>query len=710
MVLSFRLNLVLRMAILVACVIAVVGLYTSWRIGDAAEELSNRVIRQTSNLIDQRVGGLLEKAEGQARLVAGITKPTFSADLNPAVDSSRFPLLAAQILETIRANPEFGAITVTLDRTGEYVQVAQTPSGALRVQTSELIAGGNRVQKDWIPFGNRLRETAQTTVDILDPRDEEPYQATASARKTTWSSTRIVRNLPTGPTAGTICSTPILNAEGEFLGVVSVTLTLSDLSLFLRTIKVSERGFASIFEQKSEGDPVLIADPNPGRMFTLTSGEEQMVELSKSSDLLLRSIASEVANVPRMQPADFQVARRNVENETYLMGIGSVSGESRPMWALAVVVPQSDFLDWSRETVLFFLSFAAIAIGTGVGVAWLLANRVAKPLQELALETDRIRALDFEERQVQRSNIQEIDLLSDSFESLKAGLRSMEKLVPTDYARSLISSGQEAKLGGERRHITTYFGDIVGFTRLSHQLPPEELVEVLTEYLDVLSSQVLEYGGTLDKFNGDDVMAFWGAPIITTDHATMAVRSALQSIDALETLHSEWREQGRPVLSASFGIATGDVMVGNVGSRKRMNYTVIGDSVNLASRLQSLNKFYRTHILASDQTKVESGDIFLWRIVDLVEVVNRDEPVAIYEPLCLLREASADEIKAAELTEQAFRTYVKRQFVRAAQIYDEVLALRPNDGPASILHARCLKYTQDPPAENWDGSFEMMLK
>jgi adenylate cyclase len=321
-----------------------------------------------------------------------------------------------------------------------------------------------------------------------------------------------------------------------------------------------------------------------------------------------------------------------------------------------------------------------------------------------------VRSFDLEPRPVIVTNVREIDELAASMEQMKTGLRSLEKLVPADYARWLIASGQEAKLGGERRRITTYFADIIGFTALSEKMEPEDLVEVLTEYLDVLSGEVLRYGGTVDKFNGDDVMAFWGAPNPTDDHAFLACKSAISSQSTIEHLHTEWRGDGRPLLRASFGISTGDVVVGNVGSRQRMNYTVIGDAVNLASRLQGLNKFYSTEILLSEQTVAEAGGRIVSRLVDWAVVAGRGVSVPVLELMALSESADPGLVALAEEHDEAMRLYRAREFERAGDGFRKILAKKPHDGPARILLARCQHFESEPPGVNWDGAVQLIVK
>lgn len=706
---SFRTALLIRFTIVLLISLGVAGLYTSWQVGKTANELSERVITQTSRLIDQRVDALLTDTEDQAKIVAGIARPTFAGPENGAFDSKQFLRLASEVVELIRIKPDYAAITITLNRTGEFVQVSQTPSGGTSIQTTEVIASGKRVRKTYVPYGNRLEPFSQETGQFTDPRTQQSYRKAQESKLVSWTTADLLQNLPSGAQLGTICSAPILDSEGRFLGVVSISITLTDLSRFLQTVKVSENGFPTLIELLGDRSKV-IADPQPQRLMTSDAGGPRLITIDELPDERLKIVAKTVEDFPRFSESETRISKFKYNNEVYFLGFRRISGAQRPPWVLAVALPQNDFLNWSRETNLFFLTFTALALAVGAAVALLLADRVVRPLQSLVAETVKIKQFEWGESKPLHSNIREIDDLSISFETLKSGLRSMEKLVPADYARSLIASGQEARLGGERRHITTYFGDIIGFTRLSHELPPEDLVEILAEYLDVLSDVVLDNDGTLDKFNGDDVMAFWGAPTLTTDHAKTAVSAALKSLLAITELHIELRQNNMPILSASFGVATGDVIVGNVGSKKRMTYTVIGDSVNLASRLQGLNKFYSTHILASEGTYKECEKDFVWRLVDSVSVFGRFESEQVYEPLGFTADTTHDLVRLAEISNQAFALYQNREFEAAAKAYEEILAVHRNDGPSSILHARCIKFMKKPPEKDWDGSYQMSLK
>jgi adenylate cyclase len=175
-------------------------------------------------------------------------------------------------------------------------------------------------------------------------------------------------------------------------------------------------------------------------------------------------------------------------------------------------------------------------------------------------------------------------------------------------------------------------------------------------------------------------------------------------------MHAEWQKQGKPVLTASFGIATGDVIVGTVGSRERMNYTVIGDAVNLASRLQGLNKLYETQALIGEVTVREAGDAVVTRLIDFVAVAGREKPASVYELMALASEATPEEVRAATLHNAAMELYRARKFVEAADGFRTVIAVREGDGPARILLKRCLEYIERPPGSDWDGSYRAESK
>jgi adenylate cyclase len=269
----------------------------------------------------------------------------------------------------------------------------------------------------------------------------------------------------------------------------------------------------------------------------------------------------------------------------------------------------------------------------------------------------------------------------------------------------LLLHPERLKLGGERRHVTLFFSDLAGFTSLSERLSPEEVVSLLNDYLSRMTDIILEEEGTVDKFEGDAIMAFWGAPLAQEDQALRACRAALRQQAALEELNKGFADLGLPPLTMRVGLHSGEAVVGNLGSQKRFDYTVIGDTVNLASRLEGLNKFYGTFILASETTVAECGDGVQFREVDRVAVKGREAPVAVYQPLGL--EGTLTPEMTDLSTEFALALAVYRQgiFSEAAALFDDILAKHPDDGPSQVFRERCRSFQASPPPSGWDGVF-----
>ncbi len=372
---SIRTALVIRMSVVLLVAIVVVAAYTYARLQAAADELSNRLIRYTSDQIDSRIGALLDKTEAHARAVAGLTKPTFTGDRSSSVSSREFPILAAQIVELIQFNPEFAAISVTLDKSGDSVQVSQTPAGGLSVVTTEVVVGGSWIKKTWRPFGDRLELVSQVAGQTEDPRQEADYGEVKGGAATTWSETQVLRNLATGPAPGVLCSAPILSANREFLGVASVSLTLSNLSRYVQRIKVSPNGLATLFEYTEDSGARVIADAQLQKVIVNDAGMQRMATIQEIDDPVITKVASFLTETPRMQPSSISIHGYRLDGTEQYTGIRRISGDGRPNWALAVTLPEKDFNQWASGTVYFFVYFLVLALSVGAALAFLLAEK-----------------------------------------------------------------------------------------------------------------------------------------------------------------------------------------------------------------------------------------------------------------------------------------------------------------------------------------------
>jgi adenylate cyclase len=275
----------------------------------------------------------------------------------------------------------------------------------------------------------------------------------------------------------------------------------------------------------------------------------------------------------------------------------------------------------------------------------------------------------------------------------------------------LVANPQKLALGGKREELTVLFSDIEGFTTMSQGMQPEEIVTLLNEYLSGMSAVIFRHVGTLDKYEGDAVMAFWGAPVPQADHALRACRAALDMQEAAARLNGEWKEKGRPHLRTRIGVNTGTMVVGNLGGEGKFDYTVIGDSVNLASRLEGANKEYGTHIMVSERTYDAVRAEIIGRQVDRIAVMGRSEPVVAYELLGLRGMPEAEALEEfVRAYSEGLAAYFSRSWPSSLAHFDRALQLRPDDGPARIHRERVRHYIQHPPPPEWDGVFVLHSK
>lgn len=280
--------------------------------------------------------------------------------------------------------------------------------------------------------------------------------------------------------------------------------------------------------------------------------------------------------------------------------------------------------------------------------------------------------------------------------------------VNPSVVEELISHPEKLTLGGERKELTALFSDIAGFTTISEGMPPEELVGLLNEYLSEMTALVFRNDGTLDKYEGDAIMAFWGAPIAQDDHALRACRTAVQMQEAMVELRERWRTKRRPPLHIRIGINTGEMVVGNMGATGKFDYTVIGDSVNIASRLEGANKIYGSGILVSERTYELVRGEAVGRELDLITVQGRSEPLTVYEILAMNHGRAPAALTAfLERYSRALALYRGRQWSAARAAFAELLTIRPDDGPSRLHAERSALYAAQPPPADWNGVFHM---
>ncbi|MDP1676724.1 MAG: adenylate/guanylate cyclase domain-containing protein [Bacteroidota bacterium] len=294
----------------------------------------------------------------------------------------------------------------------------------------------------------------------------------------------------------------------------------------------------------------------------------------------------------------------------------------------------------------------------------------------------------------------------------KAQIKGMfEKYVDKAVVKQIIDNPSLVKLGGEERDLTTLFADIEGFTRMAEQMGPQNTVGMLNSYLTEMSNIIIENHGTIDKYIGDAIMSFWGAPLSDSDQAYNACAAAINMQRKLLALHTKWIHFGRPVVNQRIGINSGRAVVGNMGAETRLNYTAIGDAVNLASRLEGVNKEYGTRLLMSDNTYYKVKDRVLCREMDLVVVMGKTEPVRIYELIALADEVQTDATKKfLESYHNGLEAYKKRAWKSAIDQFQHALSIRRDDIVSNLYIQRATMFVDVPPPDDWNGVFVMTKK
>ena len=276
--------------------------------------------------------------------------------------------------------------------------------------------------------------------------------------------------------------------------------------------------------------------------------------------------------------------------------------------------------------------------------------------------------------------------------------KSFALYLAPEVVETMVASGKMPALGGEMRNVTMFFSDLSGFSSIAEAMTPVELVTLMNEYLSAMTDVIQSHGGYVDKYIGDSIVAMFGAPADDPAHATNAVRAALKCHAKLAELNAHHPAFAGHGLSHRIGLNSGEAVVGNIGSRRRFNYTVMSDTVNVASRLEGANKYYGTAIMASETTKAQTGDAFAWRELDAIRVLGRGEPIRVFEPLAENGATSADQAKVAAAYAQGLACWRARDYAKAADAFERMA----QTDPASALFAkRAQAFIANPPPPDW---------
>ena len=472
-------------------------------------------------------------------------------------------------------------------------------------------------------------------------------------------------------------------ADGKVSGVAAADITLDGLSQYLAERRISPGALSYILDQQGR----VLAASDLSRTYANENGRVSLRHISSLDNGLP---AAAFGARPRGTEKIYSFDR---DGQEYVARLSAFAPELGTRWQLFVVAPISDFTGEFEANNKRLLAFGLAALLLQIVIIYFLTGAISSPLERLAAKVGVIQSLADKDLPTVVSPIKEISVLSRAIDTLDSTVKSFASFVPVGLVTQLLHSDQKLELGGHSRFLTIFFSDIEAFSTLSEEVPAQELLLRVSKYLEIVTNAVNHEAGTIDKFIGDGVMAFWGAPALLDDHAWRACIASLRIQRDMDALNAQWQGQGTKPMRIRIGIHSDAVLVGNIGSKERMSYTVMGDGVNIASRLEGTNKEYGTRICIGHSVYKEAGENLCVRPIDDVTVKGRRSKIPVYELLGAFGvepelEPDARTIELCRLTRLAYETAGTGDFALAVERYNRILVDYPGDPVASEMSRR----------------------
>jgi adenylate cyclase len=481
------------------------------------------------------------------------------------------------------------------------------------------------------------------------------------------------------------------------IGVISIDIKLEALSEFVDSLKVTPHSTVFVFD-----------DQHTNLIAASTLKHYSGKNIPTISDLKLPWAASSVQHHKATKDSFFFY---NYQGNKYLAFYKNLTNALNHNWCVVITLPISDFTKALTRILTASVLIALIILTLGVFFILLISRVISKPIVRLTSDAHLIRELELTKLAdpYKPSYIREINYLQNSFHNMRQSLASFVRYVPFALVKQLVNSGDVACVAGENREITCLFSDISGFTSISEKMDPRELMQYISEYFEAMTKIIIRHQGTLDKYIGDAIMAFWGAPAENARQAINACQCAVALLTELEGLNRRWQQLQKPTIKIRVGINTGNAIVGNVGSDDRLSYTALGDNINLTSRLENLNKVYKSTIIVSQYTYELVKDHYNFRLLDYVAVRGKQNGVHVYELVTHLHPFIVNKIDLDEYNKrfkQGFETYKVGDWDNAVAIFTQLIKDYPGDELAEIYLQRSRKLQQNGAPIDWQGMWK----
>ena len=667
---------------LFVAIVLVIGLtlvYLSFsRITSVTNSAASKFIDKVAELSADRIGFQFKLVRDDLEVLKGIPSIQ-TADIT---DNPRFTALLAAML---RNNEQLFSLYVGYDD-GSFIEL-DAIEGARREARTRLEAPDQAAFRLVIisradPAGIKSRrlflsDKLETIRELPGPLDydprERPWYKDASRRDGTWLTGPYVF-FATGKQGYTVQ----LALEQGTDGVVAGDLLLDATQELLKREQLTPSAVAFLFDD----DDHILAHPKMSEMM----GREVSGTLPRlrETDMagVLKAIRAWKANAISEQ------FFRDPAGRLYAAAFRTIVNSGPARLHVAVVAPVDEFFAsiLSERGRLFAAALAFV--GLMIPIVYFMGSLLSKSLRALAEETDRIQRFEPSIAPPVHSIIREIDELGRSVSKMRTVTETFSRFVPRRLVEKLIETGTPLQLGGTRKEVTLLFSDVVNFTEITEKADPARVMKYTSRYFAAMSREIMSHSGTVDKFIGDAIMAIWNAPADDPDHAANACAAALAFERANDRLNAEFEQEGWPAYRTRIGLHTGEAVVGNIGSEDRMNYTALGATVNLAARLEGLNKVYGTSILVTSALRQQAGSKFLFRSVDRISPKGFAEAFEIYELRCASDEGDAEAVELCSEWELIYTTLRKGPLAAAEIGLAAFLAKYPSDRVARYHMAR----------------------
>jgi adenylate cyclase len=557
------------------------------------------------------------------------------------------------------------------DEQGNYVIAMPGPNGSVTSEVINNIHSHKNKKTILRNAAGEITKTIELNQVTFDPRNTFWYNEAKNRKQTIVT---IPYRLPNVSFDVITIATPMYNNK-HLSGIFGLNIRTDYLQDFINKIQLSPNSIIFIINEE-------------GRLITIP----KILQNNKKPIMYIKDIY--IPWVSKAFEEYFKEPRQKFtyksEGKTYIASYYPLKNQFPSQWYIMSIAPQDDFIGEANRMYLIIFAIGVGILILGIIFISTFVSLLVKSFKKIIKETEKIKNFELEGDTPVQSHIKEIIAISNALQSMKVGLRAFKKYVPTTLVRNLIKTGQEAHIGGKTKNIALFFSDIKDFTPLAEKMDPDALSVQLYSYFETLSKVIVKARGTVDKYIGDSIMAMWGAPLHEKAPCQQAALAALRCQASVDKLNNQWKSEGKPPLITRIGIHFGSALVGTFGSSVRFSYTALGDAVNIASRLEGINKIYGTKIIVSDAVYQIIKNEFALRFLDYVEVKGKTVPMPIYELLAENRsQLSFDLLAYQDAFQQGYELYLKQEWDNAEIYFNKCLTIFPKDTIAPLYIQRC---------------------